>query len=69
MGFIVRGRVACLMLGGSSGATTSLTRTAVQENFRLLDDWTDLLTVDQRSLWGFDLQATRMAIVAATTEE
>lgn len=69
MGLILRGRVACLMLGRGSWATTSLTRTAVQLNCRLLDDWTDLLTADQNTLCGFDLLPTRIAMAAATNEE
>ena len=65
MGLIVRGRVACLMLGGGSCATTSLTRIAVQVNCRLLDDWTDLLIADQNTLCEFDLLLTRIAMAGS----
>lgn len=69
MGPIVRGRVACLILGRGSSAATSLTRTAVQANFRLPDGWTDLLTADQKILCDFDLLAIRIAMVAVTKPE
>ena len=69
MGPIVRGRVACLRLGGGSCAATSLTRTAVQANFRLPDDWTELLIADQKIFCDFDLLPIRIAMVAVTKPE
>lgn len=57
------------MLGGSSCAATSLTRTAVPVKYLLPDDWTDLLTADQKRFCGFDLLPTRIAMVVATKPE